>query len=186
MVAQREINLHKDFSLWNFYENLIIVTGKKLVGEVLWVVKNLVGEWLREGWPLSWQTHSVCFFWSLADHSHTLNNSRDIGRHFTHLVFTCIVVLRTLLYRTTCLLIFFPIILWVTLEQTSLSLLYPQWLAQCIIHKGDTQEFFLSKWMYEWQKYGLYKWNQMWLFRRIDFKADYEGSISKGTWGYNG
>lgn len=35
MVAQREINLHKDFSLWNFYENLIIVTGKKLVGEVL-------------------------------------------------------------------------------------------------------------------------------------------------------
>lgn len=24
------------------------------------------------------------------------------------------------------------------------------------------------------------------LFRRIDFKGDYEGSSSKGTWGYNG
>ena len=35
MVAQREINLHKDFSLWNFGENLIFVTGKKLVGEAL-------------------------------------------------------------------------------------------------------------------------------------------------------
>ena len=38
MVAQREINLQKDFSLWNFFENLnrvICVTRKELVGENL-------------------------------------------------------------------------------------------------------------------------------------------------------
>lgn len=38
MVAQREVNLHKDFSLWNFSENLnrvISVSGKELVGENL-------------------------------------------------------------------------------------------------------------------------------------------------------
>lgn len=38
LVAQRERNLHKDFSLWNFCENfnrVTGVTGKELVGETL-------------------------------------------------------------------------------------------------------------------------------------------------------
>ena len=86
VVAQREINLHKDFSPWNFYENfnrVTCVTGKELVGETLWVVKNLVDEWAKGWMTFVLRDSQSPLFWNLADHSPTLNASlRGCGETF--------------------------------------------------------------------------------------------------------
>ena len=87
MVAQRERNLHKAFSPWNFSENLnrvISVTRKELVGENLWVVKNLEG-WVAKEWddlchPSNGPTKS--FFWSCWSLPHSKYLSLGCGEAF--------------------------------------------------------------------------------------------------------
>ena len=65
VVAQRAVNLHKGFTLWNF-ENFNRVTGvtrKELVGETLWEVRNPVGEWPLSQYTQKHPSFEAC--WSL-------------------------------------------------------------------------------------------------------------------------